>query len=196
MMSKLFPWGLAFGLLALMVVGCDDDNHPCATCPRSDPAEAAALDYIETHRAELGLRDEVDEVVPYRVQEDDLGMIHVRCHQFYKGVRVWGGEMIVHLNAALEVVHVSNGMFLNVVVDVKPVISRWTAGQTARNHFHDDGYLVERGGVIESVVFRWLGGDYLCWSVVLRAMGGVDKREYFVDAHTGEIIYWRSSIIS
>ena len=196
MKARQCLWGLALGALALLMSGCDDDGEPCPNCSKPDPAVVAALAYVDAHRAELGLREEVDQVAPYRVQEDDLGMTHVRCHQFYKGVRVSGGEIIVHLNAALEVVNVSSGIFHDVDVDVKPVITGWTAAHTARDDFRADGFRVEQREQIEKVIFRWFDGDHLCWSIVLRAIAGVDKREYFVDAHTGEIIHWRSWVIS
>jgi Zn-dependent metalloprotease len=197
MKTKLFPWGLALGFLTLLAIGCDDDDdHPCVACPEPNPAIVAALDYVEAHRAESGLRDEVDQVSPYRVQEDELGMTHVRCHQLYKGVRVEGGELIVHLDAALEVFGVSNGILQNVEVNVGPVNPDWTAARAARDDFQADGFLVEQEGRAEKVVFRWFDGDHLCWVIVLHAIDGVDRRKYFVDAQSGEIVHWRTLVIS
>ena len=196
MNTRLFLWGLVCGLLTLLAVGCDDDDKPCATCPETNPAVVAALDYIDSHRAELGLRDEVDQMIPYRVQEDDLGMTHVRCYQYYKGVRVEGGELIVHLSATLEVRSISDGIIRDVLVDVKPNVSALQAARFAQDHFWIDGYRTRLEGAIEKVVFRWLDIDHLCWVMVFHATDGIEIREYFVDAHSCEIVYWRSLIIT
>ncbi len=195
MKTRLLLRGIALALTAFLAVGCGDDDKPCATCPEPDPAVVAALDYIDTHRAELGLRDEVDQVKPYRVLKDGLGMTHVRCYQYYKGVRVEGGELIVHLSATLEVQHVSNGIIHDVQVDVVPTVSALQAARFAQDHFWIDGYRTRLEGAIEKVVFRWLDIDHLCWVMVFRSTGGVEIREYFVDAHSCEIVYWRSLII-
>jgi len=194
MKTGMLLWGLALGLLTLLVIGCDDDK-PCATCSEPDPAVVAALDYIDSHRAELGLRDEVDQLIPYRVQKDELGMTHVRCYQYYQGVRVDGGELIVHLSADLEVIHVSNGVFRDVQVDVEAAISCWTAARIAKDDFHADGHHSRQQGAAEKVVFRWIDTDHLCWFIVLLDIDGFDGREYYVDAHSGAIVHWRSLII-
>ncbi|MCX6835497.1 MAG: hypothetical protein NTW07_10255, partial [candidate division Zixibacteria bacterium] len=130
MKTRLLLWGVTLSAIALLSFGCDDDK-PCATCPHPNPAVVVALNYIDAHRAELGLRDQVDQLIPYRVNEDDLGMTHVRCYQYYKGVRVEGGELIVHLSADLEVSSVSDGIIHDVEVDIRPTITAWAASRIA-----------------------------------------------------------------
>ena len=193
--TRLLPWGLSLGLLTLLAVGCDEDDKPCTTCPETDPAVVATLDYIDAHRDDLSLRDEVDEMIPYRVQEDNLGLTHVRCHQYYKGVRVEGGELIAHLSAALEVSRVTDGIFRDVQVDVIPAISAWTAAKIARQDFESGGLHVKQEESTEKVVYRWLDTDHLCWVMTFRAVDGFDAREYYVDAHSGAVVRWRSLII-
>lgn len=194
MKTKLLLWGLTLSILVSLISGCNDDK-PCVTCPEPDPAVVAALGYIDANRADLGLRDGVDEVIPYRVQEDDLGMTHVRCYQYYKGVRVEGGELIVHLSAALEVSSVSGAVVCDVQVDTRPIISTRAAARIAKEDFESDGYLVRQGSDVERFVFRWVDTDHLCWVMVFRAIDGIDIREYYVDAHSGAIVHWRSLII-
>lgn len=195
MRIKLVAWGMALVLAALLTAGCDDDRKPCVACPEPDPAIVVALDYIDSHRVELGLREEVDQMIPYRVQKDDLGMTHVRCYQHYKGVRVEGGELIVHLSATLEVRSVSGEVVRDVQVDIKVDVSALTAAHIAAEDFRSDGYTVSQDDGIEKIVLRWLDIDHLCWTMVFHATDGIDIREYFVDAHSGEIVYWRSLII-
>jgi Zn-dependent metalloprotease len=195
MKTRLLLWGLALSAVTLLYFGCDDDDKPCSTCPEPNPAVVAALDYIDAHQAELGLRDEVDQMIPYRVQEDQFGFTHVRCHQFYKGVRVEGGELIVHLDTALEVTRVTDGIIRDVQVDVIPAISAWAAARIAREDFESDGLHVKQEGSTEKVVYRWLDTDHLCWVMTFRAVDGFDAREYYIDAHSGEIVRWRSLII-
>jgi Zn-dependent metalloprotease len=193
--TRLLLWGLALGLLTLLVVGCDDDDKPCPTCPEPNPAVVAALNYVDAHQAELGLRDEVDQMVSYRVQEDRYGFTHVRCHQFYKGVRVEGGELIVHLDTALEVSRVTDGIIRDVQVDVISAISALTAARVASEDFASGVYHVKQEGGAEKVVYRWLDTDHLCWVMTLQAVDGFDVREYYIDAHSGDIVRWRSLVI-
>ena len=195
MRIRLVAWGMMLSLVALLWAGCDDDRKPCVACPEPDPAIVVALNYIDGHRAELGLREEVDQMVSYRVLKDDMGMTHVRFYQYYKGVRVEGGELIVHLSAALEVTRVSGEVVRDVQVDTNVTISAGTAARIAQEDFQSDGFHVIQEGLIETIVIRWNDIDHLCWTMVFNATDAIDIRQYFVDAHSGEIVYWRSLII-
>ncbi|HLO68231.1 MAG TPA: M4 family metallopeptidase [Holophaga sp.] len=62
------------------------------------PAARDALSHLQASRASLGLAEGTDFIVEDEVK-DDLGMIHVRLQQTWKGLPVWGGQAIVHRGA-------------------------------------------------------------------------------------------------
>jgi Zn-dependent metalloprotease len=68
--------------------------------PDPDPAPGAILvSHLVERRATLGLDPDTGFKVQ-DVQEEADGARHVRIQQFYRGVRVWGGQAILHLDPA------------------------------------------------------------------------------------------------
>lgn len=66
----------------------------------SDPdlgTEPAILQHLLEQRLELGLRDS-DDLNVRNMATDPDGSRHVRLEQRYRGLRVWGGEAILHLD--------------------------------------------------------------------------------------------------
>jgi len=184
-------------LSVLFVIGCSDDNRPpCTTCPETKSPVPAALACVDSLREDLGLRFPMDEIRPYQVQLDFLGYTHVRCHQYYRNVRVYGGGLIVHLDEDLECHHMTGGLILNVHVYVRPVVTSQDALGVASAHFDGVGYHGELDEPGELVVYRWLDIDHLCWRFVLHATNGFEVFEYFIDARNGEGVRWRSLIIN
>jgi Zn-dependent metalloprotease len=67
--------------------------------PPADPAGEACAGLLMQRRAALGL----DEDAGFRIQDvlaDPDGARHVRLQQLYRGLRVWGGQAILHLDPA------------------------------------------------------------------------------------------------
>lgn len=185
-------------LSLLYVTGCsDDDNRPaCPTCPETKSPAPAALACVDNQREDLGLRFPMDEIRAYQVQVDFLGYTHVKCYQYYRSVRVYGGGLIVHLDDDLECYHMSGSLIRNVCVYVRPALTSQDALSIASDDFANKGYRGELDEPVELVVYRWLDIDHLCWRFVLQATNGFQVIEYFIDARNGEIVRWRSLIIN
>jgi hypothetical protein len=80
----------------------------------SQPPEARALEFLRSHGDLLGIRfsergapggllplraeEEIDGFQVERVSRDGIGQTHVRLHQFYRGVPVFGAQLVVHMN--------------------------------------------------------------------------------------------------
>lgn len=78
----------------------------------SDP-ESVAMAFFKSYQMEYGLTSPEDELEVRSVQKDSgpyskIGMTHVRLHQKYKGLPIFGAEAIVHMNKDMEVVSVSS----------------------------------------------------------------------------------------
>ena len=54
---------------------------------------------------------------------DAVGATHVRYEQFYKGVPVWGGELIAHLDGSGALTAVNGTAVPNLAVNVRPRLS-------------------------------------------------------------------------
>lgn len=185
-------------LLAIVAVatGCNDKTADCPSCPQQDLALVAATRYIEDHRTELGLRDNRDQMKVYRVSHDALNMSHVRFYQHFLGVQVDGGELIVHLDSLLEVVSVSGETIRDVTIDIMAHISASEASNMASVDFAASGHAAEQEGSALLEILRVEAIDHLCWVMILHAADGLDRLEYFVDAHDGAIVYRRDLVVS
>lgn len=57
----------------------------------------ASVEHLLSRRGDFGL-DAMGAVRPTRVHTDALGQTHTHLQQFYRGVKVWGGEAIAHMD--------------------------------------------------------------------------------------------------
>lgn len=171
----------------------------CPTCPVYNPAIIAAVEYIEQHKSEFGLRDQLDEMLFYDLQEGQPGMIQIYFQQHYRPQQndrrafVVGGQLYVHVNPNLTVTSVSVNIIPGITIDTKYQIESRDALATAMNDFIADGGvdLSIHWGVKLSVL-REQNSDYLCWAIEIRSKTQVAAREYFIDAVTGDIITYFS----
>ena len=197
MKTRMLLWGLAVAMTVGLAVGCDEDSKPCVTCPgpQPDPVMTAAAQYIDSHQAELGIRDGLDDVRPYRVVEDELGFFHIRYYQYYREIRVQYGTLILHLTPQYYVSRVTNSLARGIDANTRPIATCEQARFVAERHFEEAGYSGRQSEPSELVILRRQSGDALCWRLVLEDSRGVEIRQYFVDARSSEIVYWHSLII-
>lgn len=92
----------ALGILGAF--GCsreETETPPVGVAEVSSPeVTARAIDFLHEHRLELKMRSPKEELSGVRAIKDDLAMTHVRMRQVERGVRVIGGEAVVHYDAA------------------------------------------------------------------------------------------------
>ncbi|MEQ1504785.1 MAG: M4 family metallopeptidase [Myxococcota bacterium] len=128
----------------------------------------------------------IDDFVLERVALDELGMAHVRVQQTQDGVPVFGGEAIVHLDAA-GAVTVTDAFVPSLRVDTVPELSADDAIDDAIGLFP---------GIVSTVdadlqVLRHTDGDHLTWRVQITDTDSPTPSMpvMFVDAHTGAIVW-------
>lgn len=73
-------------------------------------------------RAAFGL-DENHSFQAQNMQQDALGQTHVRFQQFYQGIRIWGGEVIMHTQAGKTAQPPTAMLKREVRVDIMPKLS-------------------------------------------------------------------------
>ncbi|MBD3403817.1 hypothetical protein GF420_13060, partial [candidate division GN15 bacterium] len=165
----------------------------------SSPAKAAdqiatAMAFFEENKGAWRMVNPTEELVVKRIDEDDLGMRHIRFTQEYQGLRVIGGELIAHFTKR-GVLRTVNGNFEpDIDLDITTKFSIDQATEIARTDlksFFGEG----APDAPELVVFPWEGNDYLAWRLFLMSDTPMGRWEYFVDAKTGEVIYKANRIM-
>jgi Zn-dependent metalloprotease len=186
----------ALPIALLLLASCAENSSDATAVFMNGGDEEAAL-------AESLAWGEVEEAAPMmgidatdlqvlRVELDELGMAHTRFRQTFKGVPVWQGEAIVHLNPDGSLRELTNSLVPDILLD--SVIPAYTADEAV-------DFAVEATRGWEKVsddlkvglyVFRGDKGDSLAWRVEIPMIDNSNepsKPVVFVDAHTGEVLW-------
>ncbi len=163
---------------------------------------AAALDYVNQLKPLLRLNQPSEELEITTIEEDELKHTHIRLQQQHKGVNVYGGELIVHLQndqfTGLNGQHFKTPALTN----VSPGISEADAVQKAINDLSRQTVvrtlntaelkiLKKQISETELIVYYPENDSqtaHLAWRMVVRP-NFMERWNYFVDAHTGEILF-------
>lgn len=90
---------------------------------RSARPEANAIAVLDNLSGIMGIREAQHEFAAKQVQGDTLGFRHVRADQTYQGLKVFGGEVIVHFNQEGAAYQVNGRYVPDIAVDVKAQIT-------------------------------------------------------------------------
>jgi len=82
---------------------------------------AMALQHLDAMRASLGL-DSAHKFIARSTHTDEFGHTHTRFQQHYRGLKVWGGEAITHLDASGNAHPLTDALRRNVKVDTESKI--------------------------------------------------------------------------
>ena len=183
------------------------------TVDKANPVSTA--NYQEWVRVALNMRSE-DGLHVYRTHTDDLGFLHHRYQQQYNNIPVEGGEYLEHTKNGI-VVSTNGTYYPNINADINPSVTEDKALQSALKHIGGQKYMWEDMVSVNyfrkhyndpardyyphgSLVMAPVNGDYakadfrLCWKFDVWAVTPM-KREYvFVDAKTGEVIFFLNRI--
>ncbi|OQW96356.1 MAG: hypothetical protein BWK77_05105, partial [Verrucomicrobia bacterium A1] len=137
-------------------------------------------------------RDARQEFAAERVDTDALGFRHVRTAQFHRGLRVIGGELIVHFDRANQAYEVNGRYVPDVSLDVTPQLKPAEAVRTARQDLAAGG---QPGGELiagpELVVFALGAEPRLAYELALwhfDGKAGQFRWRCWVDALDGKIL--------
>jgi thermolysin len=165
-----------------------------------DAARGRAVAHLKQQKVGwgLGLQDPDAELEVAGADEDDLGQTHVRMDQVFRGVPVFGGQLIVQLDAAS-----ARGAFGRVYKEArqldttprlrpaeavaKAVEALGYPGQFARTP--EAKLVILPHGVTGSNVPP---GASLTYQVELLIEDGTDRtarHQYFIDAHDGHVVW-------
>jgi thermolysin len=154
-----------------------EDPHPVRVRASSAAEVEAAQGPIEALLLAGELR-------PRLVQEDTVlpGRRHQRLAQSYKGVPVWGAEVVRQIDGQGRVVSIYGTYHANIALDTTPA----TGAEQARAAVAATGARPTAGA--PSLVILPRDGRYAL-AFTLAARSGADVRQYFVDARSGQVIH-------
>ncbi|HMX39669.1 MAG TPA: M4 family metallopeptidase, partial [Saprospiraceae bacterium] len=174
-----------------------------ASAASADAALAAeqALAYFAS-LSPTGLKDVAQEFLPTETSADEQGGLHVRLIQLYKGVEVYGAEVIAHARkGSFEML---NGRYYPTpsLSSVEPKIHAADATWKVIEHFGFDkaktfwtpedlklvGYQPYACHLVIYHHQRKLDSERLAWMVTARP-NVLERWVYFVDAETGEVLH-------
>jgi Zn-dependent metalloprotease len=133
--------------------------------------------------------------------EDKLGFTHLKMQQSYKGVEVYGGEVILH--AKDGIIKSMNGNYLKQPkeMDISPSISKENAQESLVSNVgikevsDDPLHLFDFDKLMSQLVIYTdpAGKQSLAYHhTIYKSI--IDRWEYFTDAHTGEEIHAHTSV--
>ena len=104
--------------------------RPEGVQPDANP-EQVARSFLDLYGQLFGLRDQAGELAVIRSRAADGNRSFVRFQQVYQGIPVVGGELVVQVDAAKNVLSASGEVLPDLELDVAPTIEVGTARQTA-----------------------------------------------------------------
>jgi bacillolysin/thermolysin len=153
-----------------------------------------ALSYFEKNKGAYKMASPTDELTVKRVEEDILGMRHVRFDQKYLDVPVIGGNMIAHFSSSGILKTVNGYYYHDIDIDVSPSVSPDDAVGTASGHLKSFFGEADPDRP-QLVIFPWEGVYYLSWRLFLYSDTPMGRWEYLVDARSGEVIFSANRIM-
>lgn len=160
------------------------------TVNENDPAVVTARAHFAANAQAYGLSNPAAEL-QLRTVRTDHGVGHVRFNQYYKGVPVFGGEAIAHVDSK-GAVTVTSAIARGLVVDVTPRLNRQAAIEAASRVAGIQGaYVAETADLKVLPAGEWTPRAVLVWHIQVNAENDVDLAKHwdvFVSAQDGSIV--------
>ncbi|MDD4052593.1 MAG: M4 family metallopeptidase, partial [candidate division Zixibacteria bacterium] len=163
----------------------------------------AAVSFVQRYKTLFRLANPVEELSQISENSDKLGKRHIRLQQVYKGIPVWGHEIIVHKEPGGDVYGVS-ARYCPTPSDVDLTSDRISAdeavsvamndlsGTTAIRTFDGSMARLLHYSLPESELCIWVDENtqkpHLAWFVKFRP-NIIDDWYYFIDACSGAVLH-------
>ncbi len=155
--------------------------------------DVRALDFLRQYGPLLGIASPADELRVKETSTDLAGVTHLRWSQQYRGLPVFGAEVVVHLNG--RGITAVNGTFVPAIaVDTQPALTGAEAAQRALAAVakaNPEAALsvtaaplaIYRSGLLEG----YMGETHLAYGVIVEALPAL-REQVWVDATNGRIL--------
>jgi len=167
---------------------------------------AVARGFLDQNRALFGLRSAADELALLRFEPDlQLGFHHVRLSQTYKGLPVFGRQLVVHLDPEEQIVAVNGQFAPDLAVPTEPAISPELALETALANLRDEQLLpfeVARAEITPvpedtrlMVYVDQSGRANLVYAVTVLTFSPLSQWQFFVNALRPQVVHAIDSVM-
>ncbi|MFZ1751312.1 MAG: M4 family metallopeptidase [Saprospiraceae bacterium] len=162
--------------------------------------DALAMEYLEAAAPLMQIKNPDSEFVIKSIDTDQLNMTHVKMNQLYKGVPLYGAEIIVHSDR--QKVNFLNGRYYPTpeLENVTPAIDQNKSVEYVKTDLGDiiayQNEISAAGNlspISQLVLYRHHDQWVLAYHVTVYK-NLIDRWEYFVNASDGEIVHKFSSI--
>ncbi len=166
--------------------------------------EAKCYDYLQVVKSMIQIENPDDEFIIKKQTTDQKGITHIRMDQYFEGIKVYGGEIVLHEKD--ESIFLFNGRYYPTpnLTDLAPAISLAEAeliiksDQTNWQNLDNDqhSFIAHEQLKSELVIFhneKKLDQEKLVWHITALP-NLIESWEYFIDAQSGEIIQKFSNI--
>lgn len=165
-------------------------------------ADQTATRTIRDYGAYFGLKAPAQETKIGKKTTDRQGQQHIRFDQTYQGIPVLGGQLIVHLENNDTPTAINGRVVPEVYLDTQPQISSMEAEKIALAIWEKQGGSAypttvknELSILNKSLTVKQLEDkNYLAWQVRLRKENAIKDETYFIDAHSGELVYQLTNV--
>jgi Zn-dependent metalloprotease len=151
------------------------------------PAVERALTQLQSNPA-AAIADADHSFVARSVVLDKNGAEHVRLDRLYKGLRVLGGDIVVHADDKGLFAGVTHGLSAPIAMDVRPTLDTNQAVVNGMNAFPG---AFDAPGVAELVVYTGDAGVHLAYDVFIEGImpdQTPSRLHVIVDAHSGAVV--------
>jgi bacillolysin len=175
--------------------------NPKATKYARGTMESKAFGYLESLKETLKITAPENEFKITTSETDELNQQHIRMDQIFKGIPVYGGEMILHTDG-IEVDKLNGRYFptpkitnLNPTIDQQKAIDLVKLDLKKVSIFQnltplEKSVLKYSAPKSELIIYHEnedLNKEFLTWKIEIRP-NLIERWEYFVDAKSGKII--------
>ncbi len=186
------------GLLSF--VSCKKGEGAAYTSRSPQSIQQAAIRFLDNVKQAMRIHNPENEFQVMRLWSDEPGYNHVKMQQYYKGIKVYGGQVILHGKSGL--INTMNGTcFPTPTINLTPLLNKSTAIRVVEKDMSATSHIIDPNQIknklltykkteSELVVYHFklnLLNEKLVWHITFRP-NVLERWEYFVDAKTGEIV--------
>jgi Zn-dependent metalloprotease len=191
--KRLLPLFIALSAVVLSFPRLDAQQRRLFTT--GTPAELAQARSIGLARlrtvASRKRIDRPDDLVVSRTDVDRQARAHTRVQQFHRGVPVFGGEAIAHLNPDGGIFAETDDLVSGLAVDTTPRVTQANAIAIAVADYGCSTCLTAQPAADLWILRDGFGADHLAFRVQLTRFDGTSQTALpvrFVDAHSGAVV--------
>jgi len=176
-------------------------NEATKKSAKNEAVEAVGRNYLMDIKGMLRIDNPSAEFQNSSKKVDDLGQTHLKMQQVYKGIKVYGSEVVVHLDKNKQV-RTFNGRSVPTpqLKSIVPKISFQQAlssiendlgkplPKTAASQGADFNTLINPNVPEEELVIYTIDGTAVLTRHITVFPTAIDRWEYFIDANTGQVL--------